>query len=468
MFQETSKTVNATDLSAPAETALAEFPTYVPNPNVDNGAFVRMNNGDPIVTFDVVNEQKILPNCVVEDPKRNRLLMLTHTQIAVPGAPGHGRDIYLFSAPWGHPEGPWTRLSAFGTPFIGRGADTTWDEGCVGNSHATIEGDIMYVAYVGHSDAANHGSGNWQVGLATFTLTGSEVNPVVTKEADNPLGLGAGSPHNGYSPKIFVVNGTFALFMQQAATGGTAPYNIIPRLWTTAAFSATDASWQRFTHITTFGTVSSDYDAHFGLAHLGGLRWWMPYLGNNYFIGYTLEYEDSQIHCPRQAKILALGAGGKFDSLGIDNPTPLCHNGEWYLFYSGRDAASGQEVGLAKYTQGSGMIDQTGVTITHKGKATGSDFGTTQNYRIVTLNITSYTTGGQSEASQTTWFKQLDRVGSVVASNAASYRVEAICTGLGSTAFTVKFMVYNRADGTEVAAATNVGNVYCRYSGRQT
>lgn len=180
---------------APAlETIASEFPTTIPAPNIDNGHFHRYAS-NPVATFDAATEDRMMPNDVIEDPTRNRLLMVAHVRTTAV-ANSHGRDIYLYSAPWGHPTGPWTRLNPHATPLVPRGSAGRWDSGSVYGAGICIVGNRLHIAYHGCRDTGTYATSPLYIGLAYADLTGNEATTPIQATKLNtlaPLAIGAGT-----------------------------------------------------------------------------------------------------------------------------------------------------------------------------------------------------------------------------------------------------------------------------------
>jgi len=317
-------------------------------------------------------EDRINISCAVEDPDRDRILIMGHTRTceAVPV-----RSCYLASAPWGHQDQV-TRLTG-ATPFIGKGTGGDWDDVGVYHPHGCVVGNVLHIAYHGQGDT----NGPLGIGLANFTLTGTESDgSAVTKLGR--LNIGA-SPYNLFSPSLNHHDGKFHLLCRGYEDDNTTMSN--PRYYYSPVFSATASFWTshpaqfEYGASTTYGDLAI---AYYPSGKPG--RWWMVQVTNtpdlmHYFNSGWLDFERDEVMLTQTSRLLVRGSGED----QIDTPTPLYHNGVWYMYFTALPGVTGGFTPkLGKYVIGT-QESQTGFT------ATKTRFLTKQF-----LNVTSSTLDG--------------------------------------------------------------------------
>ena len=260
--------VDVGELSPSAETAALEHPTTVPNHVMDGGS-VNMKYGVVIPASSLsAGEDGIVMAQMLEDPARNRILGICHIR----QTGGVNRQLYLYSAPWGHPEGPWTRLNASAAPLVGLGAPGAFDATNVFVAQAFIAGNNLYLAYAGTSGPSPEYTG--KVGLATADLT--QAAPVATKLGQLNVGK---SPYYGYPAGLANINGEIILWVAQASSAGGWMTVPVPRPYYATKFSTTASDWTPDKKFYQGG----DYDiASDGLHH--PCLWPMVYLGENRWV----------------------------------------------------------------------------------------------------------------------------------------------------------------------------------------
>ncbi len=407
MFREISKEVDSTDLSALLEKAALEFPTSYPNPVEDFGSFTRFA-GNPIVTFDPVTEDRMMPCDIKADPRRNRILMLAHHRTAGV-ANNNGRQLFLWSAPWDSPAGPWTRINDHAHPLVALGPNTDWDGGDVYNASMVIRGDTLYIAYSG--DAVNAHQ-HLRIGLATANLTAAV--PQATKLTTGvgnagPLALGT-APYQAWKPSLHYLNGRWHLWVKSDTSADAAAYMMYPRLYTNPVFAK--AGWAIHPAAKNYGQTDTAIDAFFQMLPLDntGDNWLhATYNGTpNTFTLATYGFRHDRVRWNMFAGIFTNNnpdgtARTAWDKDYVDQPVLFYHLGKWYMFYGGNNAGAGVGTGA----QGGGAVYDYAVQQSQTGVTPNTFDLLTQ--RKVTAVVNSYATGGQLYTNSTSMMWRIDQ-----------------------------------------------------------
>ena len=218
---------------ARVDTTEISAPTSIPNSVLDGGSVNFGKYANPVIPVSALSagEDGVIMNQIIEDPARSRLLGLTHIR----QTGGINRQLFLWSAPWGHPEGPWTRLNPAAAPLVALGV-ASFDSTNVFDGCGFVAGRNLYLAYAGTSGASTESTG--KVGLAQADLT--QAAPVATKLGQLQIG---NSPYYGYPAGVQNINGGIVLWIAQAAASGDWMNPSVPRPFYSTVFGAAAANW---------------------------------------------------------------------------------------------------------------------------------------------------------------------------------------------------------------------------------
>ncbi len=315
---------------------------------------------------------RIYLNQAMEDPKRGRILALAHAR--TPGATdtdgAKGRNIYLLSAPWRHPEGPWTWLTdpASGGLITKSG----WKADNVYMSCGFIAGDILNIAYGGgNRDAGPPVIIKIRTGLATVNLNTLAVTDL---SAANCLTLGT-TPYEAVPAGLYQKDGRVNLHVGvQNATGSAAE---MPRHYRNISFAVT--GWTIHPSMVEYGNPSPEngMDTAFSncIPMVDGsviAPRWKQYGGYNgepltspptFSAIRQYSYDGSTVVISEMARLMHWNdTTGQWDDWQCDSNQLFYHLGDWYDFYAGNTNAGylaggdgttnaqGSQVGCAKYT----------------------------------------------------------------------------------------------------------------------
>lgn len=350
-----------------AETVTVKHPADIPQCLNGNGGFVPYAGNPVMVAEDeaVIDEVAwaetgLTLGVMLEDPERNRLIALchhTHTEGA--GDSGNHR-IYMWAAPWGHPEGPWTRLNPIDVPLIEAGGVGEFDENVMGTPSGCIIGDKLYIAYCGTYDSTAWDKTNGKIGLAHVTLTGDEANTPVVATKTGMLEVGA-SPYYGVVPTLRFVDGMFYLWIARTRDGAQWATPQVPRLYTATKFNetaSTPGDWTLHPMFEDWGDNPNE-KAFASSPVLVGDTWvWSQ--TRYYSAGTLANYNGIEIHALKLGDERAIfteygevmkqaNAAGDFDGNRL-----IYHNGKWYMTYVQTPSGGNRAVRLAEWDESAG------------------------------------------------------------------------------------------------------------------
>ncbi len=326
------------------ETAALEHPPWLPNNALDGGSvnFSKFNN--PVIPLSALSagEDGVVMNQILEDPARNRLLGLAHTR----QTSGVNRQLYLWSAPWGHPEGPWTRLNAAAAPFVPLGAGGQFDSANVFCPTGFILGNNLYVAYIGNDNNQNQPWADQHIGLAWGDI--SQAIPVATKLGQLSLGV---TPFYGCPVGLHYQNGTIVLQTSHPGPGGGYMTPDVPRFYYSEKFSANAADWTLDKLCSPAGNVAATTgQSVFGCAYLGENKWARvipqgPYTNNLDL--YQIELRPGD----RVVETYLSNICHNHDSANnwFDVSAMFYHEGKWYITCANNMIGPGYQVNLGIY-----------------------------------------------------------------------------------------------------------------------
>ncbi len=314
---------------------------------------------------------RLYVNCIVEDPARSRLVALVHGRTPQAGElnAATGRAVYMVSAPWGHPEGPFTWLNVPATPLIPMGVGGKWNDGNSYMSAAMITGNQMLIAHGGTSVA--DGVGKVRTGLVTVDLTAATPAITTNLTANAPLSLGT-TPYQSVPCGLYERDGRINLRVFVQLADGTV--SLVPRHYRNISFTA--SGWTIHPSMVEYGSYAGATGSDTGYP-VGQVMHDGSFVGtyhNDYNLAQINQYSyvGSTVVKSEKAYILTPAASG-WDNYQCDNVVLFYHVGNWYAFWGGNtnagflagDAntrAQGSQPGCAKYIYTGTAQDQTGFT----------------------------------------------------------------------------------------------------------
>ncbi len=424
---------------------------YINNINTVNKTFqLRANPSDAaviditttgtgIITVTEYVFDRLLPDFLVADPARNRVLMMVHGRKPQVGEIDYsgGRDMYLMRADWDadlHNPASWSWLTPTSTPAIPRGSAGQYDALSTLLGAGKVIGNTLYVAY-GYYRSFGHVS----VGLASINLVTLAVTKITT--AALPLGT---TPYQAVPNGLDYRNGEFVLYVN--VMDGTNNLCPVPRIYRNPAFVST--GWACDEILMEYGgndTNGSDTGMPTGVIMRDGTLFGGKNQGT--WIGGVLQkiWFTIHAHTIKEQKVVsrdvAIGlnpSASGFDSVMTDNMVVFWHQGDWYAFWCGNNQATaapaiGAQIGGGKYTVGT-QEDQTGFTVA----------STTYQRTKMINNVTSSATlaTGFADFDFSAVFKKLDYVSqSSVCGGGVLITIVALNTDVNSATVNGKMQV---------------------------
>ena len=332
--------------------------------------------GSGTLTVTELYFDRLYPLAAKEDPAHGRLLMVAHARKPLASSDDNnwGRDIYLLSGQWGHPENPWTWLTPPTTPLIARGGAGNWKEGNVYIAAAEVQGNKLFIAY-GGTDKGASALGHLRIGLATVNLDTLAVTDLTTA---GPLQLGS-SPYQGVPSGLDFWQGEWHLYVSTQIADGSV--SKVPRHYTNFAFDTNVVTQTNMVATTGWRADSThvEYGAYNGA---GGSDTPLPSMvrmadgamvgcrhygaGSGYAELVSYVFGDKAIKSRNYALCVSPDSANGWGITHLDNQFLFYHCGQWYCFISNgnrQDATSAVNgyIGLGKWVP-TATQDQTGYT----------------------------------------------------------------------------------------------------------
>ncbi len=348
------------------ETAIIEHPRTPPQNLNGTGAFVPYS-GNPILTaIETATvgghawvEDGMTLGSLIEDPKRNRLILLTHNTKTIDGGASGNHAIFMYTVPWGQlgAVAP-TRCNPIDNPLIDHGAVGDFDEGLAAQPSGVIIGDRLFIVYAGCRASTTWDLTQASIGLAWVDLTGAEEATPLNATKTGFLQVGGGN-HYGFCPTLDYQEGQFFLWVGNPDAGPVMCNPMVPRLYTSHIFNLTTSTpldWTLHPMFADLGANAADANSGFASSpvYLGNSTWvWsqVRYVSGatpkNYIDIDGIRLESGRAIMTRYGDVMNhLSSASNYDGSRL-----LYNAGKWYMTYCDFATGSARVVYLATWDE---------------------------------------------------------------------------------------------------------------------